>query len=210
MLLSDPLGCQAFDPNPTGTAEARCDEGTEEWRADRWAHLSSTQVNEVQEQLQRAERDRCSEKERNRQIQARLAEEPIFLPHLQEPMLVAQLQPLRLVDQVRREPMDVLIQKTMQPEPPPALLQRGQPRPRTSWAGKPKGRPLTFSRLPFPTQFTRTLSKWGMTAPPRAMMPKDWLDRWEAAKKVHALSQTRGGFAALSGPGFKPTASALP
>ncbi len=71
------------------------------------------QANEVQERLQRAERDHHSEKERNRQIQAGSAEEPIFLPHLQEPTPVAQLQPPRLVDQVCRELMDMLIQKTV-------------------------------------------------------------------------------------------------
>ncbi len=60
----------------------------------------------------RAERDRHSEKEQNRQIQAGMAEKPIFLPHLQEPTPVAQLQPPHIVDQVLREPVDVLIKKT--------------------------------------------------------------------------------------------------
>ncbi len=67
-----------------------------------------------------------------------------------------------------------------------------------------------FPRLPFPTQFMCTMSDWAMTAPLRATTPRDWPDQWEAAKQAHALSQTRGGFAALSRLGFKLTASALP
>ncbi len=69
---------------------------------------------------------------------------------------------------------------------------------------------MTFSRPLFLMQFTRTMSDWAMTAPPRAMMPKDFPDRFEAAKRAQALSQTRGGFAAPSGLGYEPTASALP
>ncbi len=127
------------------------------------------------------------------------------------PTPVAQMQPPRLVDQLCRELMDVLIQRTTRPEPPPVLPQEGQPRMRTSWAGKPRGRLLIFSRLPFPTtQFTRTLNEWGTTAPPWAMMPRDWLDRWEAAKQEHALSQMRGGFPAPTGLGCELTASVLP
>ncbi len=56
---------------------------------------------------------------------------------------------------------------------------------------------------------TRTLSEWGMTAPPRPTMPGNWPQASEAAKRAQALSQTRGGFAAPSGPGFKSTASVL-
>ncbi len=41
------------------------------------------------------------------------------------------------------------------------------------------------------------------------MMPGNWPQQWEAAKHAHAFSQARGGFLALNGPGFKPTASAL-
>ncbi len=50
------------------------------------------QVDEAQERLWRAERDRHSQGERNWQIQAGSAEELIFHPHLQEPTPVAPLQ----------------------------------------------------------------------------------------------------------------------
>ncbi len=79
----------------------------------------------------------------------------------------------------------------------------------TSWAGRPRGCLLTFSRPPFPmTQFARMMSDWGTTAPLQAMRPASWMQQWEAVKR--AVSQTRGGFAAPSGPGYKLTASALP
>ncbi len=143
-----------------------------------------------------------------------MAEQPILLPHLQEPMLMAQMQSPRIVDQVRMEPMDVIIQKTAQPEPSPTKLLpmlpqcRGQQRMR-GWAGRPRGRPITFPRPSFPmTQFACTMSDWTSMAPPWATMPKDFPDRLEAARQ--ALSQTRGGFGAPSGPGYEPTASALP
>ncbi len=45
-------------------------------------------------------------------MQAGTTEQPIFLPHLQEPMLMMQLQPPHIVDQVRTEPMEKLIQKS--------------------------------------------------------------------------------------------------
>ncbi len=52
------------------------------------------------------------EKERSQRIQAETTEQPIFLPHLQEPMLLAPLQPQRIVDQMRTETVDMLIQKS--------------------------------------------------------------------------------------------------
>ncbi len=58
-------------------------------------------------------------------------------------------------------------------------------------------------------QFVRSMSDWASMAPPWATMPKDWESKWEATKQVHALSQTRGGFGAPSGPGYKSTASVL-
>ncbi len=70
------------------------------------------QVDEMQERLQRAERDRRSQGERNRQIQAGSAGEPIFHPHLQEPTAVAPLQPPCLVNEVCMELMDALIRRT--------------------------------------------------------------------------------------------------
>ncbi len=77
------------------------------------------------------------------------------------------------------------------------------------WAGRPRGRPLTFPRPSFlMMQFARTMIDWTSMPPPRVTMLKDFPDKLEAARQ--ALSQTRGGFGALSGPGYKPTASALP
>ncbi len=70
------------------------------------------QVDETQERLQRAKRDRCSQGEWNRQIQSGSAEEPIFHPHLQEPMPVAPLQLPRVVNEVCTEQLDMLIQRT--------------------------------------------------------------------------------------------------
>ncbi len=99
---------------PIPLVQPRCDMMKELKSGGLTAGLTchQTQANEMQERQQRAERDCCSQGERNWQIQTGSAEEPIFLPHLQELTPVAQLQPLRLVDQVRREPMDVLIQRT--------------------------------------------------------------------------------------------------
>ncbi len=52
-------------------------------------------------------------------------------------MLVAQLQPPRIMDQVRMEPMDVLIQKTARPELPPVMLQQGGQQRMHGWVGRP-------------------------------------------------------------------------
>ncbi len=73
--------------------------------------------NEELEREQRQARDRQQEKEKARQIQAGTAEEPIYLPYVQEltPMMPMQLQ--HLADQTRMEPVDVLIQKSARPEP---------------------------------------------------------------------------------------------
>ncbi len=127
---------------------------------------------------------------------------------------MAQMQPPRIVDQVHMEPMDVIIRKTARPElsptkPPPMMPQHGIQQRMHGWVGRPRGRLMTFPRPPFPMmQFARSMSDWTSMAPPWATMPKDFLDRLEAARQ--ALSQTRGGFRAPSGPGYEPTASALP
>ncbi len=78
------------------------------------------------------------------------------------------------------------------------------------WAGRPRGRPLVFPRLTFPsTQFARSVSDWTSTQLPQAVMPpKDFAEKLEAARQ--ALSQTRVGFGAPSGLAYEPTASAFP
>ncbi len=69
---------------------------------------------------------------------------------------------------------------------------------------------MTFPRPPFLMQFVHSMSDWASMAPPRAMKPKDWESKWETAKQVQALLQTRGGFGVQSRPVYKSTASALP
>ncbi len=69
-------------------------------------------TDEAQERQQRDDRDCRTEGERSRQIPVGMAEQPIFLPHLQEPTLMAQLQPPCIVDQVRMQSMGMIIQKT--------------------------------------------------------------------------------------------------
>ncbi len=73
--------------------------------------------NEAVEQEQRKLRDCEQEKERSQQIQGGTAEEPIFLPNLQEPTPMTPIQPQRIVDQTRTESMSTLIQKSARPEP---------------------------------------------------------------------------------------------
>ncbi len=80
-------------------------------------------TNEELERQQRNDRDRQMEKERSRWIQAGTAEQPIFLPHLQEPMPLAPLQLQCIMDQTHMETVDVLIQKSARPEPPPVMFQ---------------------------------------------------------------------------------------
>ncbi len=87
-------------------------------------------------------------------------------------------------------------------------LQQGQQR-MHGWAGRPRGQQLNFPRPPFLTQFTCTMSDWMSTPPlPSMLPPRDFAGKLEAAR--WAVSQTRGGFRAPSGPGYKPMASALP
>ncbi len=123
---------------------------------------------------------------------------------------MAQLQPLHIMDQVRMEPMDVLIQKTARLEPPPVMPPWGGQQRMRGWAGRARGRPLVFPRPPFPMmQFARSVSDWTSTPLPQAMMPlKDFAEKLEAARQ--ALSQTRGGFGAPSRPAYQSTASAFP
>ncbi len=78
------------------------------------------------EQEQRIVRDRQQEKEWGQRIQAGTAEEPIFLPHLQELTLMTPLQLQRIMDQTRTEPVGALIQKSARPEPlPQVMFQQG-------------------------------------------------------------------------------------
>ncbi len=169
------------------------------------------QVDEDQKRLQRAERDHRSQKEQDLQIQAGSAADPIFHPHLQELTPAALLQPPQLVNEVHMTQLDTLIQRTVRPEPLPALPPREPLRLHSEWAGKSRFVcPMTFSRLPFPMMLTCTLSEWGTTLPPRAMMPQNWPEQWAAVKCAHAVSQTRGGFRSPSGPNYRPTVSAFP
>ncbi len=70
-------------------------------------------------------------------MQAGTAEQPIFLPHLQEPMLTMQLQPPCIMDQVHTEPMEKLIQKSKRLEPPPIKPPCGRgPQRMLGWAGR--------------------------------------------------------------------------
>ncbi len=149
-------------------------------------------------------------------MQAGTAEQPIFLPHLQEPTLTMQLQPPRIMDQVRTEPMEKLIQKSKRPELPPIMPPCGRgPQRMRGWAGRPRGRQPDFYRPPFVMQFARTMSDWTSTPPPASMLAaKYFAERLEAARWLDAerkaVSQTRGGFRALSGLGYKLTVSVLP
>ncbi len=116
------------------------------------------QVDLDEEWVQMAERDRWAQKEWDLQIKAGSAAKPIFHPHLQEPILGAPLQPLRLVNEVRMMQLDTLMQRTARPELLPAVPPR-----------EPAYMHLqTFSRLPFVLSFMHTLIKWGMMQPPRA------------------------------------------
>ncbi len=145
------------------------------------------------------------------QIQAGSEDEPIFHLHLQEPTPAALLQLPRLVNEVCTAQLDMLIQRTARPEPPPALPPREPLRLHSKWAGKPRLMLLmAFSRPLFLTTFTCTLSEWGMMLPPWATMPKDWLEQWATVQHMHAASQAKGGFGSPSGPNYRPTASALP
>ncbi len=115
-----------------------------------------------------AERDRRAQKEWDLQIKAGSAAEPIFHPHLQEPIPAAPLQPPHLVNEVRMMKLDTLIQRTARPELPPelplAVPPREQPRLHGEWAGKSAYmHPQTFSRPPFMMSFMHTLNEWGMT-----------------------------------------------
>ncbi len=69
-------------------------------------------VDEDQERLQRAERDRRTQKEWDLQIKAGSAANPIFHPHLQELIPAAPLQLPRLVNEVCTMQLDMLIQRT--------------------------------------------------------------------------------------------------
>ncbi len=126
---------------------------------------------EALEWKQRDERDHQKEKERSRQVQARTAEEPIFLPHLQEPTPMTPVQPQRITDQTRMKPVSELIQQSTRPEPPPQVMfqqggRGGQQRGRV-WAGRAHGRPLTFAQQQtLTTQFTCMASQ-GFGAPSR-------------------------------------------
>ncbi len=145
------------------------------------------------------------------QIKAGSAAEPNFHPHLQEPIPATPLQPPRLLNEVHAMQLDMLIQRTAQPEPPPALPLREQLGLHGKWARKSRFmRPMTFSRPLFPTSFMRTLNEWGMMLPPRVTQPKDWLEQWAAAQHAHTASQVKGGFGSPSGPNYRLTASALP
>ncbi len=145
-------------------------------------------------------------KEQDLQIKAGSAAELIFHPHLQEPILATPLQPPRLVNEVHITQLDMLIQRTARLEPLPAVPLREQPRLHAKWARKPAFvHPQTFSRPLFVMSFTCTLNEWGTTRPLRQVT-----DMWAAMQAVRITSQVRGGFGSPSGPGYRPTVSALP
>ncbi len=81
-----------IQPRRDMTKELRCGGSTSGLTSRR------PQTNEELERQQRNDRDHQMERERSRQIQAGTTEQPIFLPHLQEPMLLALSQPQRIVD----------------------------------------------------------------------------------------------------------------
>ncbi len=74
------------------------------------------------EREQTKARDRQRETEQKQQIQAGTVETLIFLPHLQELTPMTPMQPQRIVDQTRTEPVNVLIQRSARPEPQPQLM----------------------------------------------------------------------------------------
>ncbi len=70
------------------------------------------QVDPIQERAQIADRDRRVQQDQELQIRAGSAAEPIFHPHLQEPIPTMMIQPQRLVNEVRTTKLDILIQRT--------------------------------------------------------------------------------------------------
>ncbi len=99
---------------PIPLIQPRCDTTKELKKGGPTAGVTSRQlqVDEMQERQQRADRDCRSQGERDRQIQARSVEEPIFHLHLQEPTPAAPLQLPRMVNEVHMERLDMLIQRT--------------------------------------------------------------------------------------------------
>ncbi len=85
-------------------------------------------------------RDRRVQQDQELQIMAGSAAEPIFHPHLQELMVPVTIQLQRYVNEVCMTGLDMLIQRTAQPEPPQAVPpkeQKEQLRLHREWARKP-------------------------------------------------------------------------
>ncbi len=150
------------------------------------------------ERRQRDVMDRQKEEDRKRQTPAGGEGESILLPFLQEPTPRTPVQPQRIVDQTRTEPVDVLIQKSARAEPllQPMFQQRGrgesrgrggrggQFQGRRGWAGRAvRRRPLSFPTPPFPTQLARTATEWASMPVPTMQRPEGFTDFLGAAMR---------------------------